>query len=222
MARMRRAMSEADKVNRKKAILKTAWQLYKKSGGQLPTVSHIAQRAKLSKGAIYLYFRAKEEIYLQLFMDQLREWVDSNNSIRGLTPGSLSEQESVAILTRYIRENPLVVKLGTLVQGFFENNSNAEIIIENKTQLSDILSDGGENLSYLFPQIPKSNAIQVMLQIYSVICGLWQVASMPEQARRVLLERGVQAYDSNFSDIVLETVHALIKGTIILNSYVKV
>jgi len=115
-----------------------------------------------------------------------------------------------------------VVKLGTLVQGVFENNPNADIIIENKSQLSDILSDGGENLSYLFPQIPKSNAIQLMLQIYSVICGLWQVASVPDQARRVLVERGVRAFDSNFSDIVLETVHALIKGTIILNSYVKV
>jgi AcrR family transcriptional regulator len=218
MIRFKRARSDEDKTKRRKAILKIAWRLYEENGGQLPTVSHIAKKAKLSKGAIYLYFRSKEEIYLQLLMDQLRLWADSANSLMYRTPGSMSEQESVSIITKYIRENPLVIKLGILIQGFFEDNANADIIVENKTQLSDILSDGGERLSFFFPEISKSDSLQLMLQIYSIISGLWQLASMPEQARKVLAERGVQAFDSNFSDIVQKSVHALIKGTIALNS----
>jgi len=217
----KRARSDEDKIKRRMAILKIAWRLYEESGGQLPTVSHIARKAKLSKGAIYLYFRSKEEIYLQLLMDQLRQWVDSGNSLMDGTPGNKSEQESVSIITRYILENPLVVRLGILIQSFFEDNANADIIVENKTQLSNILSDGGERISFLFPQIPKSDSLKLMLQIYSVISGLWQLASMPEQARSVLVERGVQAFDSNYSysDMVQQSVHALIKGTIALNSY---
>jgi AcrR family transcriptional regulator len=55
-------------------ILKTAWKLYKKTDGKLPAVSLIAQKTGLSKGTVYLYFKTKDEIFLQLFMHQLRKW----------------------------------------------------------------------------------------------------------------------------------------------------
>ena len=74
MVTQKRAISEKDKLKRKEKILKTAWKLYKETDGKLPAVSLIAQKTGLSKGTVYLYFKTKDEIFLQFFMYQLREW----------------------------------------------------------------------------------------------------------------------------------------------------
>ena len=73
----KRAISEKDKKRRKEKILNTAWRLFEKSGGQLPTVSVVAQKSGLSKGTFYLYFKTKEEIFLQLYLHKLQEWHES-------------------------------------------------------------------------------------------------------------------------------------------------
>ena len=65
MAPKKRATTEADKQKKRDRLLKAAWFLYEKGDGQLPTVTRIARQARVSKGTVYLYFRTKEEIFLQ-------------------------------------------------------------------------------------------------------------------------------------------------------------
>ena len=73
MGLQKRARSERDKQKRREKLLKTAWQLYKRNEGQMPTVLQIAAKAGLSKGTVYLYFKTKEEIFLQLYVHQLQQ-----------------------------------------------------------------------------------------------------------------------------------------------------
>ena len=57
-----------EKEGRKKAILRAARKLFFEKGLQSITVENIAKEAELSKGAVYLYFKGKEEIYAQILL----------------------------------------------------------------------------------------------------------------------------------------------------------
>lgn len=65
---------EKEKEQRKKAILKAARKLFIKKGFTTVTVANIAKKADLSKGAIYLYFSSKEEICVQILLDEIERF----------------------------------------------------------------------------------------------------------------------------------------------------
>ena len=60
-----------EKENRKSAILKAARKLFFEKGFKSVTVESIARKAELSKGAVYLYFKSKEEIYSQILLNDI-------------------------------------------------------------------------------------------------------------------------------------------------------
>ena len=68
MEEKRRKKKEREKENRKNTILKAARKLFLDRGFNAVTVDHIAERADVSKGSIYLCFESKEEIYTQILI----------------------------------------------------------------------------------------------------------------------------------------------------------
>jgi len=62
-----------EKEGRKNAILKAARKLSFEKGFKSITVASIAKKAELSKGAVYLYFNSKEEIYVEILLKDNRQ-----------------------------------------------------------------------------------------------------------------------------------------------------
>lgn len=63
---MQRARSDQDKDKRKAALLDAALEEFFERGFVAARMDDIARRAGLSKGAIYLYFNAKEDLFTSL------------------------------------------------------------------------------------------------------------------------------------------------------------
>ncbi|MBL4633255.1 MAG: TetR/AcrR family transcriptional regulator [Kofleriaceae bacterium] len=57
---------EKEKERRREDILQAAQQVFLRSGYQGATMDEVAQEAELSKGTLYLYFKSKFEIYVEL------------------------------------------------------------------------------------------------------------------------------------------------------------
>jgi len=70
-----------ERDQRKRDILKVARKLFLEKRFNDVTVSRIAQKAALSKGAIYLYFRSKEELYTQILLDDIEKFHDRVSNI---------------------------------------------------------------------------------------------------------------------------------------------
>ncbi|WP_058302649.1 TetR/AcrR family transcriptional regulator [Gorillibacterium timonense] len=59
-------VSDSHKKQKKQVILRNALYCFARKGYQQTTIDDIAAQAGLSKGAIYHYFRSKEEIYFEV------------------------------------------------------------------------------------------------------------------------------------------------------------
>lgn len=59
---------EREKTQRRDDILNAAQEVFFEKGLQNATMDEIAEKAELSKGTIYLYYRSKEDLYLAVMM----------------------------------------------------------------------------------------------------------------------------------------------------------
>jgi TetR/AcrR family transcriptional regulator len=59
---------EREKENRRQDIIDAAERIFFAKGLDAATMDEIAEEAELSKGTLYLYFKSKEELYLQIHL----------------------------------------------------------------------------------------------------------------------------------------------------------
>ena len=70
-----RARREREKEERRQSILRAAREVFFENGFHRATVDDVAERAKVSKGTVYLYFESKETILALLLLEGLNELV---------------------------------------------------------------------------------------------------------------------------------------------------
>jgi AcrR family transcriptional regulator len=66
-----RERKKREKEARKNEILKAARIIFFKKGFQATTMNQIAEAVELSKGALYIYFHSKEELYVSILVEGL-------------------------------------------------------------------------------------------------------------------------------------------------------
>jgi AcrR family transcriptional regulator len=91
---------------RRKAILKSAREVFFRKGFMDATVDEIAERSGLAKGTIYLYFGSKEEIYMSLMAEGMK----------------LLRKELEQLRNLEARDGGLVERALTAYYGFYRKN----------------------------------------------------------------------------------------------------
>jgi AcrR family transcriptional regulator len=98
-----------EKEGRRATILKAARKLFLEKGFKSVTVAQIAKKAELSKGAVYLYFKSKEEIYsriLLLDIDKFHERV-SKVVLKGETASKMLENFAGVYIDFFLADREL-------------------------------------------------------------------------------------------------------------------
>lgn len=122
---------EREKEARKEEIIDAAEKLFFEKGLAAATMDEIAERAELSKGTIYLYYKSKEDLYLAVSirgLDVMHELFE-----RALSNGQSTIQQ--------------IANLGEAYYEFFKSNRNyfrMFIFFENprlQTQVSDDMKE---------------------------------------------------------------------------------
>src|SRR3990172_12146711 len=80
MAVKRRAISSDDKLVRREAILDAASELLARDDYHDISIARIARKAGMAKGTVFLYFKTKEELFLQLQIREYKSWFENINS----------------------------------------------------------------------------------------------------------------------------------------------
>ncbi|MEO3946552.1 TetR/AcrR family transcriptional regulator [Gorillibacterium sp. CAU 1737] len=97
-------VSDAYKEERRQAILDAALHCFSEKGYGSTTVDDIAARLGVSKGAVYLYFSGKEELYNQVMEERIQHSL--NGMKRRFRPEDSAEDKLRQVI-RAFREQPL-------------------------------------------------------------------------------------------------------------------
>ncbi|WP_416898467.1 MAG: TetR/AcrR family transcriptional regulator [Minwuia sp.] len=211
-ARPRRARGDEEKAARRQAILEAARDLFAESGGEVPSVDQVARRAGLAKGTVYLYFGAKEEMFLALLTQELGDWIGS--IAEALETGALDAEKIADWMTRDLLERTVMLRLAAQCHGTLERQVPEAAVVAFKQATSGGLSQLGELVEDRFPGLKPGEGPTLLLQTYALVIGLWQLADPPKAARAVVSRPEFAKFRPDFASSVRPGIAALLKAAL--------
>lgn len=185
-APMKRARAEWEKEARERQILQSAAELFR-SNGRLPAMSEVAERAGLAKGTLYLYFRGREALWLELLDGCFARWVEAIEAevARGATvPDAVIAGAA---------QDPMLIPLATYNATLIEPNAGpADTERFKETTAAHVI----RLARFLAPRLglPEPEARRRVLLTYALLLGLWQMATPTPPLR----DEGERARDPTF------------------------
>ncbi len=137
-ARYQRARSDAEKAERREAILAAAADLLRSTGFEGFSVSVLARQAGIAKGTLYLYFETREEVLLALYVETLAAW--SRALVAGLRDG-MGDADFVAHFQETASADPNFLTLRARLESVIEHNVSAGQLIWAKRAMHALIGD---------------------------------------------------------------------------------
>lgn len=177
---MQRARSKENKEIKKQEIKDKAIILFLENTKELPSVSQIANVCNMSKGALYTYFKTKEEIFLDVLTDEYFSWFKFCKEIIS------SENDFKLLLDKIfnpIFKNQLLLELASKMTQVIEVNSSLERTVEFKLFLGEAINELSSELNKKF-NISKDIILKNLIESFTVIVGAYQTSLIPHEDLR--------------------------------------
>ncbi|MGH0037953.1 MAG: TetR/AcrR family transcriptional regulator [Myxococcota bacterium] len=144
--RFQRARRQAEKAERREAILAAASAVLQANGFEGFSMSVLAARAGMAKATLYLYFETREEVLLALYVESLCAW--SRALREGLRDG-MGDDDFVALFQATTAAQPGFASLRARLESVIEHNVSRERLIEAKRAMRGVLEE-------LAPEVERS------------------------------------------------------------------
>ncbi len=209
----RPALSEEERFSRRAALLDAALRLYREQG-TFPTVSNIAKAAGVAKGAVYLWFRSKEDIFVALleaaFLEliaRLSPIIESLDSRPESAPGAFAAQ-----YVKLLGEVPDVVPLSSVHNSVLRENLPVESLSRLNRNVGAGLSEAGTLLERRFGPLMESRGADLLLHTWTLTMGLWVMMDIPDETKKILDDPSLAIFRRGFHTELETAVVQLWRG----------
>lgn len=206
--RPQRARQPEEKEQRRQEILKAAESLWLESSYQDLSMNQIASGAGLAKGTLYLYFKTKEEIFLELLLIYTCDWADEMARKLDKEP-ALEEDQMLHILAKGAHECTSFKNLLVLYTGHLGGDIEPE-------QARAFYKRISASMQPLLSKMPFGRQnMRVLLHLYALSIGWHLVAKDRKIDARLPEEMNMEhslPYERELELALRATVHSLVRG----------
>lgn len=203
MANFKRARNVKAKEARRNSILEAATTLYREDPTSLPTTSQISQHCQISKGALYLYFKSKEEIFLAIIEAYLLDWISLFGTDNLAHPAQGFDNEGLVSVLEcacdFAQVNPVFLQLASMSNSVIEHNVDNKILLHHKNQIATRLNQAAYSITKDNGVLSQQQAAGLIMRSYAVLLGLWQVAHPRDSIVKVLRTASTQVLMPDFA-----------------------
>lgn len=193
-----RATNSEDKLAKRQIILTAALQIFKRTSYNEVTMSAIADKAKLAKGTLFLYFPTKEELFLALMEAQLIEWFDAVDAELDTLKGQSPISEISSLIANSLKEWGEFTRLLAIHSTILEQNVSYESIFKHKQIIMQRLAGTGSRLEKSLSFLQAGQGAHFILQCQALVVGLWHLTDPSPVASTVIEKEGLTAFKLNF------------------------
>ena len=210
-----RAISDEDKSARRNTILLSASDLLDKADYHGISIVHIARRAGLAKGTIFLYFKTKEELFLQLQMMEYTSWFEEVNRRLHDMLGykkQIGVAEFVKTIMVSIKKHPTMARMAPLIHVILEHNIDYKTALEFKRFLLAHIRTTGILIERCLPFLRIKGGPLFLLDLHVLIIGVTQISSPAPLVKQVIEKEGMKVFQVKFEHKLEEMLTALLAG----------
>lgn len=211
MAIKQRAISDEEKVERRESILAAALELLAKHDYHDISIANIARKAGVAKGTIFLYFRTREELFLQLQIREYKSWFnDINDRIRGLKKTSL--EEFVEVLASSVGGHSRLIQLIPILHVVLERNIDYKTALEFKRFLLSEIQVTGALIEQCLPFLREHDGARFLLDLQILMVGLIDASHPAPLVEQAIRKEGLEVLLVNFEEKLREMLTLMLNG----------
>jgi len=189
----RRAVSVAQKEQRRQDILQSARELFTTHlDYDSLLMKHVAENISLTKGTLYLYFKTKEEVFLALYTEEFNLRFDVIDDFLATYSKVGAEGNGIdiflKIMTDSMVEQQTFLRLNSLLHTVLEQNIELDCALEFKTLLRDRLNATGKSVERILPFLKAGQGTELLLMTHELMIGCFH-ASTPTPCLEEVLQR---------------------------------
>ena len=207
-----RARTDENKNERKEAIYKAAFSLFKKNGYDKVSFNGIAVEAGFTKSNMYRYFSSKEEIFLNIFANLFEAWFENyTKQLQGLKENEDIQKFAKAWVSSMMAD-PDFLDLIPLLMVSLEKNSSFEQLVVFKRLSMGLLYRITLEVSRIYPDIKDEKAFRFLTLSYGATANYWAANSHNDALIKIYQMDEFQDLTPNFEADLTESIEIIIKG----------
>ncbi|RHX88865.1 TetR family transcriptional regulator [Leptospira stimsonii] len=209
-----RAVKDDDKKVKKELLIRAAIALFNKSSFEKISMDQIAKKAGVAKGTLYLYFRTKEELFLEIHRTDYEVWFDSFLNFLRSKKSGINAAELASWITESLRENQRVVRLMAIGSALLEKNVAFESALQLKTSVRKHVLEIVPELCRVLKWKKTEEGLNFLTHLHALIVGLWHHAEPAPIVSKVLQSSSdFVVFQIDFFQILESGIRALVLGS---------
>lgn len=207
-----RARTDENKNERKEAIYKAAFALFKKNGFDKVSFNGIASEAGFTKSNMYRYFSSKEEIFLNIFADLFEQWVE--DCISRLQQLKQDEEAHIFAETYVasLMSHQEFLDLTPLLFISLERNSSYEQLLVFKRQSKNLLFSIVMEISRVYPDIQDERAFKLLTLCHAATTSYWSARYQNEALKKIYQQDEFKEMTPNFEHDLTGAIEVIVHG----------
>lgn len=207
-----RARTEEKKNERKEAIYNAALTLFKRNGYDNVSFNSIASEAGFTKSNMYRYFSSREEIFLNVFADLFKKWVeDCLKLLNALEPDEDINHFAKAY-TESLLLHPKFLDLTPVLFISLEKNSSYEQLVEFKRLSKNLLYSIAVEVSRIYPDLTIEKAFQFLNLSFAAMSSYWAATFQNDALKKIYAQDEFKELTPNFKENLEASIEIIIRG----------
>ncbi|WP_437280735.1 TetR family transcriptional regulator [Sorangium sp. So ce375] len=233
MSSTRRARKEEQKEERRRFIIDAAWQLFQETPYSEVTMAQVAERTRLAKGTLYLYFTTKEELFLAVVDQELAKWFHDVDihlthfcASRGeasaarprprrgapAAPAEDAAASVASILSTTLAARDAMTRLLGILHSVLEQNVSYEAALRFKLSLLGHIERTGVLLERCLPSLAPGEGGPTLIRMYALLIGMRQVCDPSDVIRDIRSRPDMGLFRINFGEEIRASFALLLSG----------
>jgi len=207
-----RARKDEDKEARRQLILAEARALYTATSYAEVKMADVAERSKLAKGTVFLYFPTKEALFLSLLEDLLFVWFEKLEGLLGSTEGRWTGARVARTVAESLEGEETLTRLLALLQTVLEQNVTVEQVRGFKERLLEAMGRMGTLLEKRLAFLKPGEGGRFFIHLHALVTGLRQMADVAPVTREVLDLPHMAPLRVDFTRELTDSLTTLLRG----------
>lgn len=212
-----RARTDEKKNERKEAIYQAAFTLFKNNGYDKVSFNAIAVEAGFTKSNMYRYFSSKDEIFLNVFADLFKLWVDDFSTQLQALEQEVEPEAFAYIWLNSMLSQPKLLDLMPILFTSLERNSSFEQLLEFKRLSMNLLYRLTVDISRIYPDIEGEKAFKLLNLSYAATTNSWTANTQSEALTKLYQLDEFHALKPDFEKDLTSSIAIIIQGLKVSN-----
>jgi AcrR family transcriptional regulator len=207
-----RARKEEDKEARRRLLLDEARALYTATSYAEVKMADVAERARLAKGTVFLYFPTKEALFLALLEDLLFAWFEKLEGLLSGGEGRWTGARVARTVAGSLEGEEPLTRLLTVLQTVLERNVTVEQVRGFKERLLESITRAGGLVERRLTFLKPGEGGRFFIHLHALVTGLRQMADVAPVTREVLDLPHMAPLRVDFTRELTDSLTLLLRG----------